>query len=163
MKLDTKSISILNKLGKTVTFPRLLTINHERQKPLFCLKTPTRQALELQVFRPESLPGNLQILALQLAQSPGDVQAILQALNQEKQLEQAYKIQVLETLLKADAIEGWQLTEVGKLAIKDLMGTAEKFLPTALSSTNNEQASAQIQSNKEPNWEKNEDEYSNPK
>ncbi len=102
--------------------------------------------------------GNLQILALQLAQSPGDVQAILQALNQEKQLEQAYKIQVLETLLKADAIEGWQLTEVGKLAIKDLMGTAEKFLPTTPSSTNNEQASVQIQSNKEPNWEKNENE-----
>ena len=58
MKLDTKSISILNKLGKTVTFPRFLTINHERQKPLFCLKTPTRQALELQVFRPESLQKN---------------------------------------------------------------------------------------------------------
>jgi len=102
--------------------------------------------------------GNLQILALQLAQSPGDVQAILQALNQEKQLDRAYKIQVLETLLKADAIEGWQLTEVGKLAIKDLMGTVEQFLPAALSSTNNDQASAQIQSNKEPNWKKDEDE-----
>jgi hypothetical protein len=38
-----------------VTFPHLLTINHERQKPLFCPKTLTRQALELQVFRPESL------------------------------------------------------------------------------------------------------------
>ena len=55
MKLDTKSISILNKPRKTVTFPRLLTINHERQKPLFCPKTLARQALEPQVFRPESL------------------------------------------------------------------------------------------------------------
>ena len=55
MELDTKSISILNKPRKTVTSPRLLTINHERQKPLFCPKTLARQALEPQVFRPESL------------------------------------------------------------------------------------------------------------
>ena len=55
MELDTKSISILNKPPKTVIFPCLLTINHERQKPLFCPKTLARQALELQVFRPESL------------------------------------------------------------------------------------------------------------
>jgi len=102
--------------------------------------------------------GNLQILALQLAQSPGDVQAILQALNQEKQLDRAYKIQVLETLLRADAIEGWQLTEVGKRVIKELMGTAEQFLPAAPSSTDNEQAQAQVQPKKEPNWKKEEDE-----
>lgn len=56
MELDTKSISILNKPRKTVTSPRLLTINHERQKPLVCPKTLARQALEPQVFRPESLP-----------------------------------------------------------------------------------------------------------
>ena len=56
MELDTKSISILNKLPKTVIFRCLLTINHERQKPLFCPKTLARQALEPQVFRPESLP-----------------------------------------------------------------------------------------------------------
>jgi len=56
MELDTKSISILNKPRKTVTYPRLLTINHERQKPLVCPKTLARQALEPQVFRPESLP-----------------------------------------------------------------------------------------------------------
>jgi len=57
MELDTKSISILNKPPKTVIFRCLLTINHERQKPLFCPKTLARQALELQVFRPESLPS----------------------------------------------------------------------------------------------------------
>ena len=55
MELDTKSISILNKPPKTVIFRCLLTINHERQKPLFCPKTLARQALEPQVFRPESL------------------------------------------------------------------------------------------------------------
>ena len=59
MELDTKSISILNKLPNTVIFRCLLTINHERQKPLFCPKTLARQALELQVFRPESLHSEL--------------------------------------------------------------------------------------------------------
>jgi hypothetical protein len=102
--------------------------------------------------------GNLQILALQLAQSPGDIQAILQALNQEKQLDRAYKIQVLETLLKADAIEGWQLTEVGKRAIKELMGTAEQFLPAApIATDNNDNNKVQVQPNNEPNWEEDED------
>jgi len=99
--------------------------------------------------------GNLQILALQLAQSPGDIQAILQALNQEKQLDRAYKLQVLDTLLKADAIEGWQLSELSKRTIKDLMGTAEQFLPTAPSVADNNQA--QIPPNNEPNWEEDED------
>ncbi len=36
-------------------FRPLLTINHERQKPLFYPKNLARQALEPQVFRPESL------------------------------------------------------------------------------------------------------------
>jgi hypothetical protein len=78
MELDTKSISILNKPRKTVTSPRLLTINHERQKPLFCPKTLARQALEPQVFRPESLRTSLKgdrlinmILLMTLAYSSG--------------------------------------------------------------------------------------------
>ena len=62
MDLDTKSISILNKPPKTVIFRCLLTINHERQKPLFCPKTLARQALEPQVFRPESLRFGIQTL-----------------------------------------------------------------------------------------------------
>ena len=40
-------------------FRPLLTINHERQKPLFCPTTLARQALEPQVFRPESLPKTI--------------------------------------------------------------------------------------------------------
>jgi hypothetical protein len=52
--------SLFSSLGQKMTvFRPLLTINHERQKPLFCPKTLTRQALELQVFRPESLQKDL--------------------------------------------------------------------------------------------------------
>jgi len=38
MELDTKSISILNKPRKTVTSPRLLTINTKDKNPYFALK-----------------------------------------------------------------------------------------------------------------------------
>jgi predicted nucleic acid-binding protein len=65
------------------------------------------------------------LLALQLAQNSCDVQAILQVLNQQKQIEREHHIKVLQTLLDADAIEGWQLAEVSKRALKELMGTAE--------------------------------------
>jgi hypothetical protein len=100
--------------------------------------------------------GNLQLLALQLAQNPGDVQAILQALNQQKQIEREHHIKVLQTLLDADAIEGWQLTEVSKRALKELMGTAEPSLPSAPSVPDNDRG--QVQSESEPIWDKDEDE-----
>ena len=70
--------------------------------------------------------GNLQLLALQLAQNPGDVQSILQALNQQKQIEREHNVKVLQTLLDADVLEGWQLTEVGKRALQELVGFTEQ-------------------------------------
>lgn len=98
--------------------------------------------------------GNLQMLALHLAQNPGDVEAILQALNQQKQIEREYQIKVLQTLLEADVIEGSQLTEVGQRVLKELMGTAEQFLPTAPSATdNNDNNKVQVQSNNEPTFQ----------
>lgn len=66
--------------------------------------------------------GNVQLLALQLAQNPEDVRAILQALNQQKQIEREHNIRILQTLLDADVVEGWQLTEVGKRALQELIG-----------------------------------------
>jgi hypothetical protein len=69
--------------------------------------------------------GNFHLLALQLAQSPEDVRAILQVLNQQKQVEREHNIRILQTLLDADVVEGWQLTEVGKRALQELIGASE--------------------------------------
>jgi hypothetical protein len=66
--------------------------------------------------------GNLQILALQLAQNPEDVRAIQQAMFQQQQAERDRSIHLLQTLLQADVIEGWQLTEVCKRALSELTG-----------------------------------------
>jgi hypothetical protein len=90
--------------------------------------------------------GNLQLLALQLAQNPGDVQAILQALNEQKQLDRENNIRVLETLLNADAVEGWQLTEVGKHALKELLGVAAQPTPVLQGNENDGEKSQDISS-----------------
>jgi hypothetical protein len=74
--------------------------------------------------------GNLQLLALQLAQNPGDVQSILQALNQQKQIEREHNVKVLQTLLDADVLEGWKLAEVGKRALQELIGFTEQASPS---------------------------------
>jgi hypothetical protein len=88
--------------------------------------------------------GNLQVLALQLAQNPGDVQAILQALNQQEQIKRDHNIKVLQTLLDADVIEGWQLTEVGKHALQDLLGFAGQTPVGAISAESNSEAIPQV-------------------
>jgi len=111
--------------------------------------------------------GNLQLLALQLAQNPEDVRAILQALNQQKQIEREHNIKILQTLLDADVIEGWQLTEVGKRALQELIGVSEisSQPPLQSSSSTSEEdqgnssvvaevsVDSQASVSSEPNWE----------
>lgn len=82
--------------------------------------------------------GQWQLLALQLAQSPEDVPVILQTLNQQKQIEREHQVKMLKMLLDSDAVEGWQLSEVGKRALQELIGFTEQS-PAALESapTNN--------------------------
>ncbi|MEQ8383290.1 MAG: hypothetical protein RH949_13095 [Coleofasciculus sp. A1-SPW-01] len=114
--------------------------------------------------------GNLQLLALQLAQNPEDVRAILQALNQQKQIEREHNIKILRTLLDADVVEGWQLTEVGKRALQELIGVNEMPQPVlqdseATSSERQEDSSvaaevsldSQSNISSEPIWEDNEE------
>jgi hypothetical protein len=111
--------------------------------------------------------GNLQLLALQLAQNPEDVRAILQALSQQKQIEREHNIRILQTLLDADVVEGWQLTEVGKRALQELIGVSE-MSQSALESTSRTKSNelqekssvaaeigveSQSSVSSEPNWE----------
>ncbi len=70
--------------------------------------------------------GQWQLLALQLAQRPEDVQVILQTLNQQKQIEREHQVKMLKMLLDSDAVEGWQLSEVGKRALQELIGFTEQ-------------------------------------
>ncbi len=77
--------------------------------------------------------GQWQLLALQLAQRPEDVQVILQILNQQKQIEREHQVNMLKMLLDSDAVEGWQLSQVGKRALQELIGFTEQS-PSALES-----------------------------
>ena len=81
--------------------------------------------------------GQLQLLALQLTQNPQDIQLVVQYLNQQKQSDREHQLTILKTLLEADTIEGWQLSEVGKNALQNLIGTTKVSTPILESSENN--------------------------
>jgi hypothetical protein len=66
--------------------------------------------------------GNINLLALQLSQNPGDVLIVQQALRQQQQEDRDLHMRTLEMLVKADGVEGFQLTELGKSTITQLLG-----------------------------------------
>jgi hypothetical protein len=65
--------------------------------------------------------GNINILALQLSQNPGDVLIVQQALLQQQQAERDMHLRTLEVMIRADGVEGFQLSELGKSTIAQLM------------------------------------------
>jgi len=85
--------------------------------------------LKMEFYSPLLKAGNWQMLALQLAQNPGDVQIILQQLNQQKQIEREHQMKMLKMLLDADALEGSQISEVGKRVLQGLFAMTEESTP----------------------------------
>lgn len=116
---------------------QMMQQNFEKTKMQFELEqAQKREQFELQMMKQKTefyagmlQAGQWQLLALQLAQSPKDVQVILQTLNQQKQIEREHQVKMLKMLLDSDAVEGYQLSEVGKRALQELIGLSEQ--PTA--------------------------------
>ena len=113
--------------------------------------------------------GQLQLLAFQLAQNPQDIAGVVQYLNQQQQSEREHQLNILKTLLDADALEGWQLSDVGKKALQSLVGATEASTPlledSKSNNTENQKSESQEEDiegevsdsvNSEPdfNWEK---------
>jgi hypothetical protein len=73
--------------------------------------------------------GNLQMLALQLAQRPGDAQVIVQLINQQKQLEREQHVKMLKMLIDEDVIEGWQIIDTVKHQLHQMFGLPEQPMP----------------------------------
>ena len=99
-------------------------LDRQRQKNEFEL-----MKLKMDFYTPMIQAGNWQILAMQLAQNPQDIQMIVQQLDQQKQLEQQHQIKMLKMLLDEDAFEVSQINEVGKAALQKLLGVAEQSIP----------------------------------
>jgi hypothetical protein len=98
--------------------------------------------------------GQLQLLALQLAQNPEDVQSVILALNQQKQMQREHDIRMLKTLIGADAVEGWQLTELNKRTLQNLIDMTDSTLPI-LSSSSKESANPKVEDSAGDDPEKN--------
>lgn len=85
--------------------------------------------MKMDFYGPMIQAGNWQMLAMQLAQNPEDVQFIVQQLNQQKQLERQHQVEMLKMLLNEDALESSQISEVAKVALQNLLGVAEQSIP----------------------------------
>ncbi|NEP00548.1 MAG: hypothetical protein F6K58_18120 [Symploca sp. SIO2E9] len=101
-----------------------------------------RMKLKMDFYGPMIQAGNWQILAMQLAQNPEDVQVIVQQLNQQTQLEREHQMKMLKMLIDEDALEGSQITEVSKVALQKLLGIAEQSIPK-IKGSSNQNANAQ--------------------
>ncbi|UKP00517.1 hypothetical protein [Nostoc sp. UHCC 0870] len=116
---------------------QMLKQNLAKQQKIFEEEQARRQELfQLEIMKQRTefystmlQAGQWQMLALQLAQNPQDVPLILESLNQQKLLEREHQIKMLKILIDTDAVEGWQLSEVGKRALQELVGLTEQTTP----------------------------------
>lgn len=65
--------------------------------------------------------GQWRLLALQLANHPDDVAAIIQMINQQRQAELENQLKALKIMLEEDVIEVYQLEEAGKRVLQRLV------------------------------------------
>jgi hypothetical protein len=105
---------------------QMLRQNLERQQESFQLEMMKQRT---EVYSTMLQAGQWQLLALQLAQRPEDVPLIIESLNKQKQIEREHKIKTLKVLIDTNAIEGWQLSEIGKRALQELVGLTEETTP----------------------------------
>lgn len=116
---------------------QMLRQNLEKQRKQFEEEQARRQELfQLEMMKQKAdfyssmlQAGQWEMLALQLAQNPQDVHLIVERLNQQKQSEREHQMKMLKILIDTDAVEGWQLSEIGKRALQELVGLTEQTTP----------------------------------
>lgn len=65
--------------------------------------------------------GNIQVLALQLAQNPNDVSSVQQAFMQQQANDRQYCLKAIEVFIQGDGIEGFQLADAAKQALANFI------------------------------------------
>lgn len=110
-----------------------------------------RTKMKLEFYTPLLQAGNWQMLALQLAQNPQDAAFIAQEINKQKQIDRENQMRMLKMLLEEDAIEGSQVSEVGKRVLQGLITMTEEYTRTLGSgSSNNTESQKPILETEEP-------------
>lgn len=135
--------SLLDEMEKQMLIQNLekqrtqFELEQARQREQFQLEQARqREQLQLEMMKQKTefysamlQAGQWQLLAMQLAQRPEDVHLIKESLYQQKLIEREHQVRMLKMLIDTDAVEGWQLSEVGKRALQELMGLTEQTMP----------------------------------
>ena len=85
-----------------------------------------RIRMKMDFYTPLIEGGYWQLLALQLTKHPEDVATVAQMLSQQRQAEMDHQLKALKIMLEEDALEGFQIEEVGKRVLQRLV---ESFGP----------------------------------
>lgn len=102
-----------------------------------------RQKMKMEFYTPLIQQGQWQLLALHLAQNPGDVATIANLINQQRKIDFDNQLSALKAFLDGDVIEGFQVEGVAKQVLQRLVdnlgvsegknlledGSAKKQLP----------------------------------
>ncbi|GDZ95014.1 hypothetical protein PA905_31950 [Planktothrix agardhii CCAP 1459/11A] len=104
-----------------------------------------RVEMRMKFYDPLIQSGSWKLLALQLANNPRDTELVLGLITQQQQIERSHQVNMLQLLLKEDAIEGTQVAEIGKRFLQSLTGTSGSILPALESSGGNESTSPKAQ------------------
>ena len=104
-----------------------------------------RVKMKMEFYGPLIQSGSWQLLALQLANNPRDTELVLGLMTQQEQIKSSHEINMLQLLLKEDALEGTQVAEIGKRFLQSLTGTSGSILPALESSGGNESTSPKAQ------------------
>lgn len=100
--------------------------------------------------------GDWQLLALQLANNPDDVAAVINVLREHRQVELEQQLEALKTLLEEDALEGYQVEQA---ASRVLQRFVQSFGPKLETKTLEELEEREaLQEPASPDWEQDIDE-----
>ena len=80
-----------------------------------------RTQMKMEFYAPLIREGQWQLLALQLANHPDDVAAIVQTVHQRRQAEMENQLKALKIMLEEDAVEVYQMEEAGKRVLQRLV------------------------------------------
>lgn len=111
-----------------------------------------RTQMKMEFYGPLIEKGEWQLLALQLANHPDDVAAIVQMIRQQRQAEMESQLKALKIMLEEDVIEVYQMEEAGKRVLQRLVASLGPSLEvkaleepsiTGTSDENSEETSAE--------------------
>lgn len=90
----------------------------EEQRDVLAQK---RTKSQMEFYGPIIQGGQWQLLALQLSHNPGDVAEIARIIRTQHQVDWEKQLRILQVMLEGDAIEGFQLDELGRQTLNRLV------------------------------------------